>query len=78
MIFAAGDDMQQLKCFSEVIAIAPTRAYMLARARNTTVSGIEVHLVGVVDIPENTHPLKHMNVLAVIGNTGEIVEVARC
>ena len=49
---------------------------MLARAGNTAIRGVEVHFIGVVEVAQHTHPLKHVYVLAVICNTGKVIQIA--
>ena len=68
--------MQHLQRFTQMVAVTPACAHVLARAGYATVGGVEVHLVGVVQIAQHAHALEHVDVLAVIGDACQVVEVS--
>jgi hypothetical protein len=68
--------MKHLKCLGEMVAVTPTGPDMLSRACHTAVGGVEIHFIGVFEVPQYAHALEHVNVLAVIDNAGKVVKIA--
>ena len=68
--------MQHLQRFAQMVAVTPARAYVLAGTGHTAVGGVEVHLVGVLEITQHAHALEHMDVFAVIGDAREVIEIS--
>ena len=56
--------------------MTPARTHVLACAGHRTISGVEIHLVVVFNIPQYTHTLEHVYVLAVVDNTRQIIQVS--
>ena len=72
---ATGDDVQHLQGFFQMGVVTPAGTGMFAGPRHRTVGGVEVHLIGVFNVPQHTHALEHMDVLAVIGDPGEVIKI---
>ena len=73
----AGDEAQHFQGLLQVRVVGPAGSRVLGRSHDYAISGVEIHLVVVEDVPQHASALEHVDMLAGVGDARHVVQVLR-